>query len=58
MLEGQDPEIDETLRPLTSLRWPYVPEQSAYVDPLKRDDPKVVQLPQYEAIGDSLLDFR
>ena len=46
---------DETLRPLTSLKWPYVPEESAYLDPLKRDDPKVVQLPQYEAIGDSPL---
>ena len=34
------------------MRWPYVPEESAYADPLKRDDPKVVQLPQYEAIGD------
>ena len=43
----------EPLRPLTSLKWPYVPEESAYPDPLKRDDPKVIQLSQYEAIGDS-----
>lgn len=39
------------LRPLTSLNWPYVPEESAYPDPLKRDDPKPLQLNQYEAIG-------
>lgn len=39
------------LRPLTSLKWPYVPEESAFPDPLKRDDPKPLQLPQYEAIG-------
>lgn len=39
------------LRPLTSLRWPYVPEESAYPDPLRRDDPKPLQIPQYEAIG-------
>ena len=55
VLEQQDSDIDETLRPLTSLKWPYVPEESAYIDPLKRDDPKVVQLSQYEAIGDSPL---
>ncbi|KAJ3496420.1 hypothetical protein NMY22_g19813 [Coprinellus aureogranulatus] len=41
------------LRPLTSLKWPYVPEESAYPDPLKRDDPKVLQLHQYEAIATS-----
>ena len=39
------------LRPLTSLKWPYVPDESAFPDPLKRDDPKVIQLNQYEAIG-------
>lgn len=46
-------EVDETksLRPLTSLNWPYVPEGSAYPDPLKRDDPKPLQLAQYETIG-------
>ncbi|KAF8198099.1 hypothetical protein BJ912DRAFT_57432 [Pholiota molesta] len=38
------------LRPLTSLKWPYVPDQSAFPDPLKRDDPKTIQLHQYEAI--------
>jgi len=45
---------EEVLRPLTSLKWPYVPEESAYVDPLKRDDPKVVQLSQYETIATSV----
>ncbi len=39
------------LRPLTSLKWPYFPEESAYPDPLKRDDPKPLQTVQYEAIG-------
>lgn len=53
--ERRETEMDEPLRPLTSLKWPYIPEESAYPDPLKRDDPKVVQLPQYEAIGNSLL---
>ena len=42
---------DVPLRPLTSLKWPYVPEESAYPDPLKRDDPKPLQTAQYEAIG-------
>jgi hypothetical protein len=28
-----------------------VPEESAYPDPLKRDDPKPLQTAQYEAIG-------
>jgi len=41
------------LRPLTSLKWPYAPEESAYPDPLKRDDPKLLQLHQYEAIATS-----
>ena len=40
-----------SLRPLTSLKWPYVPDESAYPDPLKRDDPKPLQTAQYEAIG-------
>ncbi|KAI0250119.1 hypothetical protein BJV78DRAFT_1128487, partial [Lactifluus subvellereus] len=30
------------LRPLTPLKWPYVPEESAYPDLLKRDDPKAI----------------
>src|SRR6266550_9202479 len=38
------PQTDDTppdppsLRPLTSLKWPYAPEEAAYPDPLKRDD--------------------
>jgi len=39
------------LRPLTALKWPYVPDISAFPDPLTRDDPKALQLHQYEAIG-------
>ncbi|KAK7044165.1 hypothetical protein VNI00_007885 [Paramarasmius palmivorus] len=41
------------LRPLTSLKWPYVPEESAYPNPLERDDPKPLQLRHYEAIATS-----
>jgi len=52
-VERKDIETCEPPRPLTSLKWPYVPEESAYPDPLKRDDPKVVQLSQYEAIATS-----
>ncbi|KAF4620573.1 hypothetical protein D9613_000274 [Agrocybe pediades] len=44
-----------SLRPLTSLKWPYVPDESAFPDPLKRDDPKTLQLSQYEAIATSPL---
>jgi len=51
---GPPSELDTNkpkLRPLTSLNWPYIPEESAFPDPLKRDDPKDLQLRQYEAIG-------
>ena len=41
------------LHPLASLKWPYVPEESAFPDPLRRDDPKVLNLSQYEVIGAS-----
>ncbi|KAI9437533.1 hypothetical protein H4582DRAFT_2150593 [Lactarius indigo] len=41
------------LRALTSLKWPYVPEESTYPDPLKRDDPKPLQMNQYESIATS-----
>ncbi|KAF8546339.1 hypothetical protein OG21DRAFT_1427222 [Imleria badia] len=41
------------LRPLTALKWPYVPDVSAYPDPLTRDDPKPLQMHQYEAIATS-----
>ncbi|KAF9451881.1 hypothetical protein P691DRAFT_756880 [Macrolepiota fuliginosa MF-IS2] len=50
---GPDSGTRESLRPLTSLKWPYVPEELAYPDPLKRDDPKDLQLRQYEAIATS-----
>ncbi|KAK0209033.1 hypothetical protein DFS33DRAFT_496887 [Desarmillaria ectypa] len=46
-----DVEEPKPLRSLTSLSWPYVPEQSVYPDPLQRDDPKPLQLHQYEAIA-------
>lgn len=49
--EAALPDPAPPLRPLTSLKWPYVPEEPAYPDPLKRDDPKSLQLHQYEAIG-------
>ena len=45
------------LRPLTSLKWPYVPDESAFPDPLKKNDPKALQLSQYEAIGMTFLFF-
>jgi hypothetical protein len=46
-----DAEKPKPLRPLTSVNWPYAPEESAFPDPLKRDDPKDLQLHHYEAIG-------
>ncbi|KAG6837010.1 hypothetical protein H0H93_016470 [Arthromyces matolae] len=51
--EGPSLEEPVPLRPLTSLKWPYVPDESAFPDPLKRDDPKTLQLHQYEAIATS-----
>jgi hypothetical protein len=48
-----DEDTPKPLRPLTTLNWPYVPESSAFPDPLKRDDPHDLQLRQYEAIGKS-----
>lgn len=51
VLEDVALEDPKPLIPLTALKWPYIPEESAYPDPLKRDDPKVLQLHQYEAIG-------
>ncbi|KAI5118881.1 hypothetical protein M0805_003556 [Coniferiporia weirii] len=41
------------LRKLSSLKWPYVPDTSSYPDPLTRDDPKPLNLTQYEAIATS-----
>ena len=51
-MEEEPPLTSPTpLRPLTSLKWPYVPDESAFPDPLKKNDPKPLQLSQYEAIG-------
>ncbi|KAI0293238.1 hypothetical protein BC826DRAFT_1016176 [Russula brevipes] len=50
---GDEIPTEVPLRPLTSLKWPYVPDESAYPDPLKRDDPKPLQTAQYEAIATS-----
>jgi hypothetical protein len=50
---GKEDVVVPPLRALTSLKWPYVPETSAYADPLKRDDPKPLHLAQYSAIGSS-----
>ncbi|KAF9527387.1 hypothetical protein CPB83DRAFT_856459 [Crepidotus variabilis] len=55
-LQAADEEMFDNstlLRPLTSLNWPYVPEESTFPDPLKRDDPKTLQISQYEAIATS-----
>ncbi|KAG9010980.1 hypothetical protein FRB94_009042 [Tulasnella sp. JGI-2019a] len=42
------------LRPLTSLRWPYIPEEPSYPDPLAKEEARPLQLPQYEAIARSV----
>ena len=52
--QSEDEEIPDIpiLKPLTSLKWPYIPEEpSFYEDPLKRDEPKPLQLHQYQAMG-------
>ncbi|KAH9991807.1 hypothetical protein BJV77DRAFT_946015 [Russula vinacea] len=51
--KGDEITKEVPLRPLTALKWPYVPDESAYPDPLKRDDPKPLQTAQYEAIATS-----
>lgn len=54
---ADDPELphlqSKSLRPLTSLKWPYVPDEPSYPDPLKRNDPKPLNTSQYEAIATS-----
>ncbi|KAF5371417.1 hypothetical protein D9757_009992 [Collybiopsis confluens] len=48
------PSETSPLRPLTSLRWPYISdEEPAYPDPLERNDPKPLRLRHYEAIASS-----
>ncbi len=42
----------QPLRSLPSLKWPYVPEESPYPDPLERDNLKPLQLRHYKAIGE------
>jgi len=39
------------LRPLSSLRWPYIPEPPSFHDPLSNSDPKSLGLAQYETIA-------
>ncbi|KAL0063716.1 hypothetical protein AAF712_009408 [Marasmius tenuissimus] len=51
--EEEPLEEPKPLKPLSSLRWPYVPEEPAYPDPLTRDDPKPLQICHYEAIATS-----
>ncbi|KZV65338.1 hypothetical protein PENSPDRAFT_677433 [Peniophora sp. CONT] len=41
------------LRRLASLNWPYVPDEPSHPDPLKRDDPKPLNMRQYESIARS-----
>ncbi|KAG5653428.1 hypothetical protein H0H81_000429 [Sphagnurus paluster] len=54
LVEDEVPlEDPKPLKPLTTLKWPYIPDESAYPDPLKRDDPKTLQLRHYEAIATS-----
>ncbi|KIY73354.1 hypothetical protein CYLTODRAFT_386949 [Cylindrobasidium torrendii FP15055 ss-10] len=52
-IEEEPLDDPKPLRPLSSLKWPYVPEASAYPDPLERDDPKPLQTQQYEALATS-----
>ncbi|KAG8857668.1 hypothetical protein FRB96_005686 [Tulasnella sp. 330] len=42
------------LRPLTSLRWPYIPEEPSYPDPLAKEEVKPLQLLHYESIATSV----
>ncbi|KAG8968137.1 hypothetical protein FRC03_008490 [Tulasnella sp. 419] len=53
--ESREPSLPEPkpLRPLTSLKWPYIPEAPSYPDPLERDQPKPLRLYQYETIASS-----
>ncbi|KAJ3837405.1 hypothetical protein F5878DRAFT_622465 [Lentinula raphanica] len=51
----RDPPHDIPLKPLTSLKWPYIAEseEPAYPDPLERNDPKPLRTKHYEAIATS-----
>jgi hypothetical protein len=51
----EEPVADKIpLKPLTSLKWPYIPDTSSYDDPLNRDEPKPLKLRDYEVIGKSI----
>jgi zinc finger HIT domain-containing protein 3 len=39
------------LRPLTSLKWPFIPEEPSFQDHLTSNDPKPLKINHYEAIG-------
>jgi hypothetical protein len=43
---------EQRLRALTTLKWPYTgDEDSSFVDPLTRNDPKQLRTAHYEALG-------
>ncbi|KIK63436.1 hypothetical protein GYMLUDRAFT_72109 [Collybiopsis luxurians FD-317 M1] len=53
---GEEASLSDStpLKPLTSLRWPYISEEEpAYPDPLQRNDPKPLRMRHYEAIASS-----
>lgn len=52
--EGYEETPRKNLRPLTSLKWPTIPEPPAILDPLDTT-PEPLQLYQYTAIGMSWL---
>jgi len=56
--KGKEPQEEELTEPsplryLTSLKWPYIPDEPSYDDPLKRDEPKALKMWDYEAIGNA-----
>ncbi|KAF8326543.1 uncharacterized protein EI90DRAFT_2975601 [Cantharellus anzutake] len=48
-----DQAADVPLKPLSSLRWPFVPEAPSFQDPLSGNDPQPLKLSQFEAIATS-----
>lgn len=44
---------DEPLKPLSSLKWPFIPEAPSFQDPLTENDPQPLKLSQFEAIATS-----
>jgi len=50
-LEEEPPLTSPTpLRPLTSLKWPYVPDESAFPDPLKKMTPSLYNFPNMKLL--------